>query len=148
MKLTEVIAQHFYEVNYGNNWTDSNVKDSLQGISFEHAIKQIGHTNSISLLVFHMDFYNMVVYNRMVGVTKHFEHEESLQVEIANEVEWQQLQKTYFENVDKIHTAILNFDDARLFEQVTTNTPYKNLHGLIEHIHYHLGQINLLKKLV
>ncbi len=148
MKLTEVIAQHFYEVNYGNNWTDSNVKDSLQGISFEHAIKQIGHTNSISLLVFHMDFYNMVVYNRMVGVTKHFEHEESLQVEIANEVEWQQLQKTYFENVDKIHTAILNFDDARLFEEVTTNTPYKNLHGLIEHIHYHLGQINLLKKLI
>ena len=143
----KAIAQHFYEVNYGNNWTDANVKDSLQGINFQQATKQVGNANTIALLLYHMDFYNMVVYDRLVDIKRHFEHEESLQSEIKNEAEWQQLQQTYFENVDKIHAAILNFDEARLFELTTKNTPYKNVHGLVEHIHYHLGQINLLKKL-
>ena len=148
MKLTETIAQHFYEVHYGNNWTDASVKDALQRISWEQAVKKIGNTNTIGLLLFHMNFYNMVVYDRLVGITRHFEHEESLKVELSSEEDWQQLQETYFANVAKIHQAILQFDESLLFEHKTKNTPYKNLHGLIEHVHYHLGQINLLKKLV
>jgi hypothetical protein len=148
MKLTETIAQHFYEVHYGNSWTDASVKDALQGITWEQAVKKIGNVNTIGLLLFHMDFYNMVVYDRLVGIKRHFEHEESLKVEITSEDDWQQLQETYFANVVKIHQAILRFDESNLFEKITENTPYKNLHGLIEHVHYHLGQINLLKKLV
>lgn len=148
MRLTESIAQHFYEVNYGNNWTDACVKDSLKDVSFESATKKIGDANTIALLLFHMDFYNMVVYDRLVGIKRHFEHEESLQHSISSEEEWQQLQRTYFGNVDKIHVAILEFDEALLFELKTKNTPYKNLHGLVEHIHYHLGQINILKKII
>ncbi len=148
MKIIEAIAQHFYEVNCGDNWTDAAVKDILQGINYEQAIKKIGDTNTIALLLFHMDFYNMVVYNRIVGITRHFEHEESLkQPNITSEEDWQQLQRQYFDNVNNIHKAILEFDESRLFEQTTKNTPYKNFHGLIEHIHYHLGQISLLKKL-
>jgi hypothetical protein len=148
MKLTETIAQHFYEVHYGNNWTDASVKDGLQGITWEQAVKKIGNVNTIGLLLFHMDFYNMVVYDRLVGNKRHFEHEESLKVEINSEEDWQQLQERYFANVAKIHQAILQFDESNLFEKITENTPYKNLHGLVEHVHYHLGQINILKKLV
>jgi hypothetical protein len=148
MKIIEAIAQHFYEVNYGNNWTDASVKDALQAITWEQAVKKIGNANTIALLLFHMDFYNMVVYDRLVGIKRHFEHEESLKAEVNSEEDWQQLQETYFANVAKIHQAILQFDESLLFEQKTKNTPYKNLHGLVEHIHYHLGQINLLKKLV
>jgi len=148
MKLTETIARHFYEVHYGNNWTDASVKDALEGISREQAVKKIGNTNTIALLLFHLDFYNMVVYDRLVGNQKHFEHEESLKVEITSEDDWQRLQETYFANVAKLHQAILQFDESLLFEEKTSNTPYKNLHGLVEHVHYHLGQINLLKKLV
>ena len=148
MKFSEAIAQHFYEVNYGNNWTDASVKDALQGITWEQASKKIGAANTIASLLFHMDFYNMVVYDRLLGNKRNFEHEESLRVEINNEEDWQELQDRYFANVAKIHQAILQFDESLLFEQKTKNTPYKNLHGLIEHIHYHLGQISLLKKLV
>ncbi len=149
MKIIEAIAQHFREVNYGNNWTDASVKDVLQNISFEQAMKKTGNANTIAILLFHMDFYNMVVYDRLVGIKRKFEHEESLQQpNITTEEDWQQLQKAYFENVDKIHKAIIAFNESHLFEETTRNTPYKNLHGLIEHIHYHLGQISLLKKLV
>jgi hypothetical protein len=148
MKLTEAIAQHFYEVHYGNNWTDASVKDALEGVTWQKASKKIGNANTIALLLFHMDFYNKVVYDRLVGIKRHFEHEESLEAEVNSEEDWQQLQQAYFANVAKIHQAILQFDESLLFEQKTKNTPYKNLHGLIEHIHYHLGQINMLKKLV
>ena len=148
MKYIEAIAQHFYEVNHGNNWTDANVKDALKDVNFEMATTKINGANTIALLLFHMNFYNMVVYDRLVGIKRHFEHEESLQNEIASGEEWQQLQQTYFDNVERIHKAILAFDEALLFEQKTRNTPYKNLHGLIEHIHYHLGQINILKKIM
>lgn len=148
VKIIDTIAQHFYEVNYSNNWTDASVKDILHGITYEQAIKKTGSANTIALLLFHMDFYNMVVYDRIVGTTKHFEHEESLkEPNISSEADWQQLQQQYFNNVNKIHKAILEFDESCLFEQKTNNTPYKNLHGLVEHIHYHLGQISLLKKL-
>lgn len=148
MKLTEAIAQHFYEVNYGGNWTDAAVKDALKDITYEQATKKIGSANTIALLLFHMDFYNMVVYDRLVGNKRSFQHEESLQPDIKNEKEWQQLQQTYFDNVDRIHKAILAFDESLLFEVKTKNTPYKNLHGLVEHIHYHLGQINILKRII
>ncbi len=134
-------------MNYGDNWTDVCVKDTLKDITWEQATRKVANANTIALLLFHMDFYNMVVYDRLVGIKRPFEHEESLRVDIKNEAEWQQLQKTYFENVDKIHEQILAFDESLLFEKKTTNTPYKNLHGLVEHIHYHLGQISLLKKL-
>jgi hypothetical protein len=149
MRIVEAIAQHFYEVNYGNNWTDAAVKQVLEGVSYDQATRKVGNANTIALLLFHMNFYNMVVYDRLVGIKRNFEHEESLQQPtINNEEDWQQLQKTYFENADKIYQAILQFDESRLFEQTTRNTPYKNLHGLVEHIHYHLGQISLLKKVV
>ncbi|MCE3281655.1 MAG: DinB family protein [Chitinophagaceae bacterium] len=147
MKLTEVLAQHFYEVNYGDNWTDAAVKDVLQGISWKQAVKKVGDVNTIALLLFHMDFYNLVVYDRIVGVKRQFDHEDSLEVSISSEKDWLQLQETYFSNVDKIYTAIMAFDEDKLFEKKTVNTPYKNIHGLVEHIHYHLGQISLLKKL-
>ena len=147
-EILKSIAKHFYEVNYGNNWTDASVKDSLQNVSYEQAVKQIGKANTIALLLFHMDFYNNVVYNRIAGINRRFDHEESLQVNIADEAGWNTLQQSYFENVDRIHQAILAFDASLLFEEKTANTPYKNLHGMIEHLHYHLGQINLLKKLL
>lgn len=148
MKLTEAIAQHFYEVNHGDNWTDACVKNIISGISYEQAVKKVGDANTIGLLLYHMDFYNMVVYDRLVGNTRKFQHEESLSADIKNEADWQKLQQTYFANVDKIHKAILAFDESLLFEQKTSNTPYKNLHGIVEHIHYHLGQISLLKKII
>ena len=42
-------------------------------------------------------------------------------------------------------------DEAKLseiFADPQYGNFYRNLHGIIEHTHYHLGQISLLKKLV
>jgi len=34
------------------------------------------------------------------------------------------------------------------FSQEKYGNYYRNLHGIIEHIHYHLGQIVLIKKII
>jgi hypothetical protein len=150
MKLIEAIAQHFYEVNYGSNWTDVAMKDALKEVSFKQAIKKISDLNTIAVLVHHIHFYNMVVYNRCFAEKqKEFKHEDSVIAEVTSEAEWQQLQDLYFDLADKLHQEILKLEDDALFtiRPSIQNTYYKNLHGLIEHIHYHLGQISLLKKL-
>jgi hypothetical protein len=150
MKITEAIAQHFYEVHYGDSWTDVAMKDVLKDISRQQAIQKIGDTNTIAVLVHHMNFYNTVVYDRCFGEQHEFNHEDSFVIEINNEEDWLRLQKNYFENVERIHQAILSMDEEKLFtvRSNNQNTFYKNLHGLIEHIHYHLGQLSLLKKII
>jgi len=35
-----------------------------------------------------------------------------------------------------------------VFSEMKYGNYYRNLHGIIEHTHYHLGQIVILKKLV
>jgi hypothetical protein len=150
MKITEAIAQHFYEVHYGKNWTDVAMKDVLKDIPWEQAIQKVDSVNTITVLVHHMNFYNMVVYDRCFGEQGQFEHEDSLSVSIKNDEDWLQLQHHYFTNADKIHHHILLLDEEKLFtvRPGNQNTFYKNLHGLIEHIHYHLGQVSLLKKII
>lgn len=151
MKLTKVIAQHFYEVHYGDSWTDVAVKDVLKDITWRQAVQKIGEANTIAVLLHHMDFYNRVVYNRCFEEDqKEVRHEDSLHAEVNNDEDWLQLQKRYFDLAEKIHAAILALDDKILFtvRAGNQNTYYKNLQGLIEHIHYHLGQISLLKKII
>lgn len=149
MKLTEAIAQHFYEVHYGNSWTDVAMKEVLEGVSWQQATTHVNGTNTIAMLVYHMNFYNEVVSERLQGVKRSASHESSFEPEVDSEEEWQDLKKLYFTNVDRIHQQILGLDESKMFEPIphSENTMYKSLHGLVEHIHYHLGQIVILKKI-
>jgi hypothetical protein len=57
------------------------------------------------------------------------------------------LDKTW-ENAEKPATLIEALPESKLWENFTDEkcgTYYRNLHGIIEHMHYHLGQITLIK---
>ncbi len=57
MNLPQLVASHFRDVYFGNNWTDVNLKDSLAGVDWtwpQH--RSIPH-NSIATLIFHMNYY-------------------------------------------------------------------------------------------
>ena len=70
---------------------------------------------------------------------------------VASQEDWEKL-------LDKTWTEAENF--ARLIEQLPDSklgetfcdekygNYYRNLHGIIEHLHYHPGQIVLIKKLI
>jgi hypothetical protein len=54
-------------------------------------------------------------------------------------------------DAENLATKIEMIDEAKLFEDFSDpkyGSYYRNLLGIIEHTHYHLGQISLIKKLV
>ena len=67
MNTTQQIAKHFREVYFGGNWTYSNLRDNLKGITVEQANKQIGTINTIATLVFHLHYYVRTVTKVLNG---------------------------------------------------------------------------------
>lgn len=54
--LNEQIAKHVSEVYFGDNWTDVNIKDTLEDISWQEAITKIPNLHTIASLVFHLNY--------------------------------------------------------------------------------------------
>ena len=68
----------------------------------------------------------------------------------SNDV-WENLKKKNFDNAERLAKLVEQFYEDRFDEDFTDKkyeSYYKNIQGIIEHVHYHLGQIVLLKKMV
>lgn len=69
---------------------------------------------------------------------------------LQNEEEWAALKADNLASAHELAQLVLTVDDKRLELPILTgySTTYKNLQGTVEHIHYHLGQMVLLKNLL
>jgi hypothetical protein len=67
MNLTAQIAKQFRDVHFGGNWTGSNLKDNLAGISWQHATTKVYSFNTIMDLVYHMNYYVSAVLKVLQG---------------------------------------------------------------------------------
>ena len=70
---------------------------------------------------------------------------------ISSETDWQQLLITIYADVELLASKIEKLSDEKLvtdFADSKYGNYYRNLHGIIEHCHYHLGQIVIIKKLI
>lgn len=67
MTLTKQIAKHFREVHFGGNWTWVNLKDTLDGITWQQATTQVHSFNTIAVLLFHTNYYVNAVLNVLKG---------------------------------------------------------------------------------
>jgi hypothetical protein len=152
MELTKQIAKHFREVHFGGNWTWSNLKDNLAGVTWEQATKQVHSFNTIATLVFHVNYFVAAVIPVLKGgvLDAHdkfsFDHPP-----IHNEADWQAMVSKALREAEELAVLIEQLPDEKLWEHFTEEkygNYYRNLHGIIEHTHYHLGQISLIKKLV
>lgn len=64
---------------------------------------------------------------------------------------WDNFLVQVFVNAEETAVLIEKLPENKLMEDFSENkygTIYRNLHGIIEHLHYHLGQIVILKKLI
>lgn len=151
MNLIAQIAKHFREVHFGGNWTCSNLKDSLTDVTWQQATAQVYTFNTIAALVFHINYLSavlQVLQEKPLNASDKFSFDHP---PINSREDWENL-------LDKTWTDAENF--ARLLEalpesKLWENFPeekygnyYRNFHGIIEHTHYHLGQIVLIKKLL
>src|SRR5262245_49461083 len=67
MSITKQIAKHLREVHFGGNWTFSNLKDNLAGVTWEEAITPVHSLNTISKLVFHIHYYVSTIIKVLEG---------------------------------------------------------------------------------
>ena|SRR5215204_7205482 len=152
MNLTAQIAKHFRDVHFGGNWTSVNLKDSLVGITWQQATTQIYSLNTIVTLVFHMNYYVSAVLKVLQGeqLDAHdkysFDHPA-----IGSQEDWEKLLNKTWADAGKFANLIEQLPETKLgetFSDEKYGTYYRNLHGIIEHTHYHLGQIILIKKIL
>ena len=152
MNLPAQLAKHLRDVFFGGNWTSVNLRDSLANITWQQACTKIHSLNTILALVYHINYYISAVTKVLQGEPLvasdkfSFDHPS-----IQSEEEWQQLLDETWKDAENFAYWIEQLSESKLwedFEGGKYGNYYRNIQGIIEHSHYHLGQIVLIKKLL
>ncbi|MBK6622817.1 MAG: DUF1572 domain-containing protein [Saprospirales bacterium] len=152
MDLTKQIAKHFREVHFGGNWTSSNLKDNLADVSWEQATTQVYSLNTIAALVFHLNYYVSGVLKVLQGGPLEIKDKFSFDLPpILSREDWEKLLDKTWADAEHFASLVEQLPESKLWEDFTDSkygNYYRNFHGIIEHLHYHLGQIVLVKKIL
>lgn len=152
MQPTTQIAAHLRTVHFGGNWTDVCLKDKLADVTWEQATMRVGGFHTIAELVYHTNYF--VRATLQVLETGRLEAKEAESFEhppIASQQDWDALLQQTWNDAESLADAIERMPESRLWEPFVKEqygTYYRCLHGPIEHCHYHLGQIAMIKTLL
>ncbi len=152
MNTTAQIAKHMNDVFFGGNWTTSNLKDNLKDVSWQQATTKVYTFNTIATLVYHISYYVEAVTKVLEGEPLNAKDEFSFShPPIQSQEDWEQLLNKIWKDVERFVKLIEKLPDSILGENFTDKkygTYFRNLNGIIEHTHYHLGQIVIIKKIL
>jgi len=152
MLSTEAIAQHVLDVHEGNNWTEVDLAHTLRDVTLSEATTQTAASpNTIAALVRHLAYWNRVVARRAQGHATEIGPDNGFDgPALTTSEEWQALCADLLHAGHELAAAVRSFPEARLLEPILPkySAAYKNPQGAVEHLHYHLGQIVVLKNLV
>src|SRR5687768_9701897 len=152
MNLTAQIAKHFRDVHFGKNWTASNLKDHLKDVTWQQATTQVYSLNTIASLVFHINYYVSAILKVLRGEPLNAHDKYSFDLPpIKTPEDWQKLLDKTFTDAENFASLVEQLPEGKLLEDFSDGkygNYYRNLHGVIEHTHYHLGQIVLIKKIL
>lgn len=152
MDSIQQIAKHFRDVHFGGNWTTVDLKDTLSDVSWQQASTKVYDLNTIAVLVFHMNYYVSAVLKVLEGGVLEASDQLSFNAPAINsEEDWQKLVDKALMEAERFALQIEGLKEEQLFEDFTDpkyGNYFRNLHGIIEHTHYHLGQIALIKKIL
>ncbi len=150
--VSKQIAKHFREVYFGGNWTCSNLKDNLTDITWQEAVTQVHSLNTIALLVFHIGYYVDTVLKVLQGEELNASDKLSFDLPtVQSEQDWQHMLNKIWQDAERFARLVEQLPDSKLrddFHDGKYGNYYRNLLGIIEHTHYHLGQIALVKKMI
>lgn len=152
MNLQQQIAKQFRDVHFGGNWTAVNLKEAVADVTWQEATTKLSTLNTIATLVFHTNYYVATVLKvlkgePLTGKDKYsFDHPP-----IQSTEDWQVLLQKTWDEAKEFARMIEDLPTEKLeetfFDEKYGNY-YRNLTGIIEHMHYHLGQIVIIKKLI
>ena len=151
MNQTSQIANQLRDVYFGGNWTGVNLKETLADISREQATTRFYSFHTIAALVFHMNYYVDAILIVLQGrpLDAHDRNSFDLPPVLTDE-DWEKLLTKTWLDAECLIRQIEQLPEQKLREDFSDGkygSYYRNLHGVIEHIHYHLGQIVFLKKM-
>lgn len=152
MNLTKQIATHLRAVHFGGNWTSSNLKDQLADVNWKQATAQVHPFHAIATLVFHMNYYISATVKVLRGGPLDAKDRYSFDCPpIESPNDWGKLLDKTWADAETLADLIGQLPDSTLSETFVDEkygTYFRCLHGPIEHCHYHLGQIAMIKKLL
>jgi hypothetical protein len=152
MGLAAQIAKQFREVHYGSNWTGVNLKDTLKDVTWQQATTKVYSFNTIAALVFHINYYVSAALKVLQGEPLNAHDKYSFDLPpILSQEDWENLLDKFWTDAESFAALIEPFPDSKLLENFSDGkygNYYRNLTGVIEHTHYHLGQVVLVKKMV
>lgn len=152
MTITQQLAKQFKQVYFGGNWTSVNFKDALTDVNWQQATARIHSLNTIAALVFHTNYYVSEVLKVLQGEPLQAHDQFSFNVpSIQSAEDWNALLNKTWKDAEAFANLVEQLPETKLWE-VFAEEKYgnylRNLLGIIEHNHYHLGQIVLIKKLL
>lgn len=146
------IAKHFREIYFGGNWTCVNLKDTLRDVTWQQAAAKLEGFNTIAALTYHMGYYVSAVLKVLQGGALEAKDAYSYNCPpIQSAEDWQSLLDKCWEEAAQFAVLLEQLPEQKLWENFTDEKYgpyYRNMHGIIEHCHYHLGQVVILKKLL
>jgi len=152
MTITQQIAKQLRQVYFGGNWTSVNFKQTLSDLDWKQATTQVKSFNTIAALVFHTNYYVDAVMKVLRGEPLKAHDKLSFdQPPIQSREEWANILNKAFTDAENLACLIEQLPEAKLwdvFSEEKYGNYYRNIHGVIEHCHYHLGQMALIKKML
>lgn len=152
MTTPQLLAKHLRDVHFGGNWTSVDLKEQLADVTHEEATAPIPSFNTIVKLAYHIHYYVrtqlQVLKGGVLDAHDKFSFDHPM---IGSELEWNEFLTKCFNDAEDLAAEIEKLPEHRLAEAFTDpkyGTYHRNILGLIEHTHYHLGQIVILKKLL
>lgn len=130
-----------------NAWHGPAVKEVLENITSEQALKRLPDSHSIMELVTHMTAWRIFVVKKLRGES---EYRVTEQMNFPAATDWPKAIEALDKSQEELLAALGDFDIAKLHEFVPHGSHaysyYALLHGIIHHDLYHAGQIVLIKK--
>lgn len=152
MKFTQQIAKHFRELYFGGNWTSVNLKESLADVNWMEATRKVYSFNTIAILVYHTNYYVSAVSKVLQGEPLYASDKYSFDLPpIQSQEDWDKLVNKTWDDAENFAALVEQLPQNKLgetFADEKYGNYYRNIHGVIEHTHYHMGQIVLIKKLL
>lgn len=152
MNIPTQIAKHLRDVYFGKNWTWVNLKETLTDVTWQQATAKVYSFNTIVALVYHINYYVGAATKVLQGgpLDAHdkysFDHPP-----IHSQEDWEKMLEKVWDDVENFARLIEQLPESKLgeiFVEEKYGTYYRNFCGIIEHAHYHLGQIVLIKKML
>ena len=124
----------------------------MADVDLKKAATKIGSFNTIVALVYHINYYVIAVSKVLQGeplnATDKFSFDHP---QVQSEDEWKKFLDQFWKDGENFAVQIEQLPDSKFlgpFLDGKYGTYCRNIIGVIEHTHYHLGQIVLIKKLL